>query len=97
MASARGQSPSYESPKMHNAKSVVEPFEVTPVQTTQVLAPRMPAIAALAAARRAPYRRKKLKRRTRDSLASQLYNLELDVMDLKQEIRRLGRSSTHAV
>ncbi|KAE9110362.1 hypothetical protein PF010_g11199 [Phytophthora fragariae] len=77
--------------------SIADTFDVTPVQTRQLLAPRVPAIAALAAARRAPYRRKKLKRRTRDSLASQLYNLELDVMDLKQEIRRLGRSSTHAV
>ncbi|KAI9989403.1 hypothetical protein PInf_019686 [Phytophthora infestans] len=51
--------------------------------------PRVPAVAALAAARRAPDQRKKLKGRTRDSQASQLYNLELDVMDLRQEIQRL--------
>ncbi|KAE8982097.1 hypothetical protein PF011_g21765 [Phytophthora fragariae] len=69
--------------------SIADTFDVTPVQTRQLLAPRVPAIAALAAARRAPYRRKKLKWRTRDSQASQLYNLELDVMDLKQEIQRL--------
>ncbi|EGZ16248.1 hypothetical protein PHYSODRAFT_262368 [Phytophthora sojae] len=75
--------------QMHTANSIAETFDVTPVQTRQVLAPRVPAVAALATARRAPYRRKKLKWRTRDSQASQLYNLELDVMDLKQEIQRL--------
>ncbi|EGZ16249.1 hypothetical protein PHYSODRAFT_504878, partial [Phytophthora sojae] len=74
---------------IHTTNSIAETFDVTPVQTRQVLAPRVPAVAALAAARRASYHRKKLKWRTRDSQASQLYNLELDVMDLKQEIQRL--------
>ncbi|KAG6611368.1 uncharacterized protein IUM83_12654 [Phytophthora cinnamomi] len=74
---------------MHKTNSIADTFGVTPVQTRPVLAPRVPAIAALAAARRAPYQRKKLRWRTRDSQASQLYNLELDVMDLKQEIQRL--------
>ncbi|KAF4045335.1 hypothetical protein GN244_ATG02245 [Phytophthora infestans] len=69
--------------------SVSETFGVTPVRYRPVLAPRVPAVAALAAARRAPDQRKKLKWRTRDSQASQLYNLELDVMDLRQEIQRL--------
>jgi hypothetical protein len=69
--------------------SVAETFDVTAVRSRAVLAPRVPAVAALAAARRAPTRRKKLKWRTRDSQASQLYNLELDVMGLRQEIQRL--------
>ncbi|KAG1689253.1 hypothetical protein DVH05_002321 [Phytophthora capsici] len=68
---------------------IAETFNVTPVPTRAVLAPKLPAVTALAAARRAPNRRKKLKWRTRDSQASQLYNLELDVMGLRQEIQRL--------
>ncbi|GMF11318.1 unnamed protein product [Phytophthora lilii] len=70
-------------------ESIAETFDVTPVQSRAVLAPNVPAVTALAAARRAPFRRKKLKWRTRDSQASQLYNLELDVMGLRQEIQRL--------
>ncbi|OWZ14167.1 hypothetical protein PHMEG_00012389 [Phytophthora megakarya] len=74
---------------MRSNDSIAKTFDVTPVPSRPVLAPRVPAVAALAAARRAPNRRKKLKWRTRDSQASQLYNLELDVMGLRQEIQRL--------
>ncbi|KAK1945335.1 hypothetical protein P3T76_003868 [Phytophthora citrophthora] len=74
---------------MDPTDSIAKTFNVTPVPTRTVLAPRVPAVTALAAARRAPNRRKKLKWRTRDSQASQLYNLELDVMGLRQEIQRL--------
>ncbi|KAF4027958.1 hypothetical protein GN244_ATG20391 [Phytophthora infestans] len=74
---------------MNPFDSMAETFDVTPVRSRPVLAPRVPVVTALAAARRAPNRRKKLKWRTRDSQASQLYNLELDVMDLRQEIQRL--------
>ncbi|GMF52422.1 unnamed protein product [Phytophthora fragariaefolia] len=74
---------------MNKTNSSADTFDVTPMQSREVLAPRVPAVAALAAARRAPYRCTKLKWRTRDCQASQLYNLELDVMDLKQEIQRL--------
>ncbi|POM73724.1 hypothetical protein PHPALM_9407 [Phytophthora palmivora] len=74
---------------MHPNHSIAKTFDVTPVPSRPVLAPRVPVVAALAAARRAPHRRKKLKWRTRDSQASQLYNLELDVMGLRQEIHRL--------
>ncbi|GMF52420.1 unnamed protein product [Phytophthora fragariaefolia] len=52
------------------------------------LAPRVPQVAADAAAARGP-RRKKLKWRTRDQQSSQLYNLELDLHDLRQEINAL--------
>ncbi|KAL3661356.1 hypothetical protein V7S43_013560 [Phytophthora oleae] len=74
---------------MNPSDSIAETFDVTPVPSRAVLAPRVPVVTALAAARRAPNRRKKLKWRTRDSQASQLYNLELDVMGLRQEIQRL--------
>ncbi|KAG6969749.1 hypothetical protein JG688_00005195 [Phytophthora aleatoria] len=74
---------------MNPFDSIAETFDVTPVRPRPVLAPRVPAVTALAAARRAPNRRKKLKWRTRDSQASQLYNLELDITDLRQEIQRL--------
>lgn len=51
------------------------------------LAPRVPQVAADAAAARA--RDAKLKWRTRDQQSSQLYNLELDLHDLRQEIKAL--------
>ncbi|EEY57547.1 uncharacterized protein PITG_00104 [Phytophthora infestans T30-4] len=75
---------------MHPFNAIADTFDVTPVRSRPVLAPRVPAVTALAAERRAPNRRKKLKWRTRDSQASQLYNLELDVMHLLQEIQRLA-------
>ncbi|ETK79953.1 hypothetical protein F441_14484 [Phytophthora nicotianae CJ01A1] len=74
---------------MQSFDSIAETFDVIPVRSRPVLAPRVPVVTALAAARRAPNRRKKLKWRTRDCQASQLYNLELDIMDLRQEIQRL--------
>lgn len=52
------------------------------------LAPRVPQITAEAAAARGP-RYKKLKWRTRDQQSSQLYNLQLDLHDLRQEIKAL--------
>ncbi|KAL3661357.1 hypothetical protein V7S43_013561 [Phytophthora oleae] len=51
------------------------------------LAPRVPQVTADAAAARP--RRKKLKWRTRDQQSSQLYNLQLDLHDLRQEIKDL--------
>ncbi|CAH0489483.1 unnamed protein product [Peronospora farinosa] len=74
---------------MDPSDSVAEIFDVTPVRPRPVLAPRVPAITALATARRAPKRRKKLKWRARDVQASLEYNLNLDVMNLHQEIQRL--------
>lgn len=74
---------------MHPPDSIAETFDVTPVRPRPVLAPRVPAVTALATARRAPNQRKKLKWRTRDVRTSQVYNLELDVMNLRQEIQRL--------
>ncbi|KAF4045349.1 hypothetical protein GN244_ATG02259 [Phytophthora infestans] len=74
---------------MNTIISVAETFSVTPVRSRPVLAPRVPAVTALAAARRAPDQRKKLKWRTRDSQASQLYNLELDqVLNARTSNRR---------
>ncbi|KAL4144258.1 hypothetical protein PRNP1_013396 [Phytophthora ramorum] len=52
------------------------------------LAPRVPQVAVDAAAARGP-RHKKLKWRTRDQQSSQLYNLQLDLHDLHQEIKAL--------
>ncbi|OWZ14168.1 hypothetical protein PHMEG_00012390 [Phytophthora megakarya] len=52
------------------------------------LAPQVPQVTADAAAARGP-RRKKLKWRTRDQQSSQLYNLQLDLHDLRQEIKAL--------
>ncbi|CAI5727525.1 unnamed protein product [Peronospora destructor] len=74
---------------MDPSDSVAEIFGVTPVRPRLVLAPRVPAITALATARRAPKNRKKLKWRARDVQASLEYNLNLDVMNLHQEIQRL--------
>ncbi|KAG1689252.1 hypothetical protein DVH05_002320 [Phytophthora capsici] len=51
------------------------------------LAPRVPQVTADAAAARP--RGKKLKWRTRDQQSSQLYNLQLDLNDLRQEIKAL--------
>ncbi|RLN67949.1 hypothetical protein BBJ29_004933 [Phytophthora kernoviae] len=75
---------------MHDNDPIADIFCVTPVRSRPVLAPRVPVVAALAAARRAPYRRKKLKWRSRDLQSSRVYNLELDIMDLRQEIQRLS-------
>ncbi|GMF11317.1 unnamed protein product [Phytophthora lilii] len=52
------------------------------------LAPQVPQVTAAAAAARGP-RSKKLKWRTRDQQSSQLYNLQLDLHDLRQEIKAL--------
>ena len=74
---------------MDPSDSVAKIFDVTPVRPRPVLAPRVPAITALATARRASKSRKKLKWRARDMQASLEYNLNLDVMNLHQEIQRL--------
>ncbi|KAF4317970.1 hypothetical protein BBO99_00001150 [Phytophthora kernoviae] len=52
------------------------------------LAPRVPQVTAAAAAARGP-RHKKLKWRTRDQQTSRLYNLQLDLHDLRKEIKAL--------
>ncbi|KAE9302246.1 hypothetical protein PF008_g22545 [Phytophthora fragariae] len=57
------------------------------------LAPRVPQVAADAAAARGP-RCKKLKWRTRDQQSSQLYNLQLDLHDLRQGINALQEYET---
>ncbi|RLN52697.1 hypothetical protein BBJ28_00006901 [Nothophytophthora sp. Chile5] len=57
-------------------------------QPLERLAPRVPPVTAAAAAARGPGK-KKLKWRTRDSQSSQLYNLQLDLHDLRQEIKSL--------
>ncbi|CAH0475360.1 unnamed protein product [Peronospora belbahrii] len=74
---------------MHPFDSIAETFSVTPVRPRPVLAPRVPAITALATARRSRKNCKKLKWRARDVEASQEYNLQLDVINLRQEIQRL--------
>ncbi|KAF1788398.1 hypothetical protein GQ600_2663 [Phytophthora cactorum] len=63
---------------MNPFDSIAETFDVTPY-----------GLDPARCGKKTPNRRKKLKWRTRDSQASQLYNLELDIMDLRQEIQRL--------
>ncbi|KAK1945334.1 hypothetical protein P3T76_003867 [Phytophthora citrophthora] len=63
-----------------------EPEAKAPAES-KGLAPNVPQVTADAAAARP--RRKKLKWRTRDQLTSQLYNLQLDLNDLRQEIKAL--------
>ncbi|RLN52696.1 hypothetical protein BBJ28_00006900 [Nothophytophthora sp. Chile5] len=72
----------------HDASATAS-YAVAPARAHALLAPRVPAVAALAAAKRAPYRRKKLQWRSRDAHSSQLYNLELDLNDLRQQIQQL--------